>query len=84
MSRRLASVAARPVAPPQAIDDNPDLPAGRLYKVAEVAKILGCSERQVYRLIDAHELRVTSIGMAGGTRKIRADVLQAFIDERTH
>ncbi len=53
----------------------------RLLTVAEAAQFLGCSETNVYALIDGGELPFVSIGRRKGYRLDRMD-LEAFIDRR--
>ena len=58
-----------------------------LHPVAEVAaKILGCSEMHVYRLIAAGELPTVDIATPGAGRtktRIRGDDLAAYIERKT-
>lgn len=57
----------------------------RLLSVPGTAAILGCSRTHVYGLIAAGHLRPVEI-KATGTRpktRIRADDLEAFIEQRT-
>lgn len=53
----------------------------RLLTVAESARLLGCSEANVYALISAGELPYILIGRRKGIRLDRAD-LEAFIESR--
>ena len=55
--------------------------SSRLLTVAEAAQFLGCSETNVYALIDAGDLPFVSIGRRKGYRLDRMD-LEAFIDQR--
>jgi len=58
-----------------------------LYSVAEAAaKILGCSEMHVYRLIAAGELTAVDIATPGAGRsktRIRSDDLADYIERKT-
>jgi excisionase family DNA binding protein len=54
----------------------------RLLTVAEAAQFLGCSETNVYALIDSGDLPFVSIGKRKGYRLDQMD-LEAFIDRRT-
>jgi len=58
--------------------------AVRLYSVAAVADLLGMSRGWVYERISKGELAVVELGSTRAKQRIRADVLQAFIDARTH
>jgi excisionase family DNA binding protein len=53
----------------------------RLLTVAEAAQFLGCSETNVYALIDSGDLPFVSIGKRKGYRLDQMD-LEAFIDRR--
>lgn len=57
----------------------------RLLSVPETAEILGCSRTHIYGLIAAGHLRPVEIKARGKRPKtrIRADDLDAFIDQRT-
>lgn len=57
--------------------------AVRLYSVAAAAELLGVSADYVYDRINAGDLIVTELGHGRAKQRIRADVLQAFIDSRT-
>lgn len=57
--------------------------AVRLYSVASVADRLEVSTDYVYDRISAGDLAVTELGHGRAKQRIRADVLQAFIDGRT-
>ena len=53
----------------------------RLLTVAEAAQFLGCSETNVYALIDGGDLPFVCIGRRKGYRLDRSD-LEAFIERR--
>lgn len=57
----------------------------RLLPVPAVAEVLGCSRTHVYGLIAAGHLRPVEIKASGKRTKtrIRADDLEAFIQQRT-
>jgi len=57
--------------------------AVRLYSVSAVAGILGVSTDYVYDRIHAGDLAVVELGHGRAKQRIRADVLQAFIDARS-
>jgi len=59
------------------------LEAVRLYSVASAAQLLEVSADYVYDRINAGELAVTELGHGRAKQRIRADVLQTFIDTRT-
>lgn len=59
-----------------------DLP--RLYSVADAARLLGVSTSYIYDRINERELAVVELGTGRAKQRIRADVLQAFIDGRSH
>jgi len=52
----------------------------RTYRIKEAAKVLGISERSVFRYIHDKKLRATKIGF---WRMTKAD-LDAFVVERTN
>jgi excisionase family DNA binding protein len=57
-----------------------------LHSVTEAAKILGCSEMHVYRLIAAGELTPVDIATPGAGRsktRTRSDDLADYIERRT-
>ena len=56
-------------------------PSPRLLTVAEAAQFLGCSETNIYALIDGGDLPFVSIGRRKGYRLDRQD-LESFIDRR--
>lgn len=60
--------------------DEPPLSA-RLLSVGEAARFLGCSETNVYSLIDGGYLPFVAIGRSKGYRLDRRD-LEAFIERR--
>ena len=53
----------------------------RLLTVAEAAQFLGCSETNVYALIDSGDLPFVCIGRRKGYRLDRLDI-EAFIERR--
>jgi excisionase family DNA binding protein len=57
--------------------------AVRLYSVAAAAELMEVSVDYVYDRIHAGELTVVELGHGRAKQRIRADVLQAFIDART-
>jgi len=57
--------------------------AVRCYSVAAVAERLDMSTDWVYARIKAGELGVVELGSTRSKQRIRADVLQAFIDSRS-
>ncbi len=59
---------------------NEGIPIG-LMTVKEAARFLGCSQTNVYALIDAGELVVIAIGKSRGYRIDRRDI-DAFIQRR--
>jgi excisionase family DNA binding protein len=60
-----------------------NLEAVRLYSVATVAEMLEVSPPWVYERIRSGVLAVVEIGDTKSKQRIRADVLQAFIDSRS-
>ncbi|MCU1598547.1 MAG: binding domain, excisionase family [Glaciihabitans sp.] len=58
--------------------------AVRLYSVATVAERLDVSKDWVYDRINAGALAVVELGDTKTKQRIRADVLQAFIDGRSY
>lgn len=58
--------------------------AVRLYTVADAALLLDVGKDYIYRAIAADELAVTELGHGRAKQRVRADVLQAFIDSRTY
>jgi excisionase family DNA binding protein len=58
-----------------------DTSRGQLLNVKQVADYLGCSERNVYALLDRGELPYILIGATKGYRIDPAD-LRAFVDRR--
>jgi excisionase family DNA binding protein len=56
----------------------------RLYKVTEVMQILSVGHTYVYDLINSGRLPVVELGSTRAKQRVRADDLQAFIDQRTH
>lgn len=57
--------------------------AVRCYSVASVAERLEVSRVWVYKRIKSGELAVVELGDSKPKQRIRADVLQAFIDSRS-
>jgi excisionase family DNA binding protein len=57
--------------------------AVRLYSVASAATQLEVSPDYIYDRIHNGDLAVTELGSGRPKQRIRADVLQAFIDART-
>lgn len=57
--------------------------AVRCYSVASVAERLEMSADWVYDRIKAGELAVVEFGSTRAKQRVRADVLQAFIDSRS-
>lgn len=57
--------------------------AVRLYSVATVAERLEVSKVWVYERIKSGELAVVELGSTRPKQRVRADVLQAFIDSRS-
>ena len=53
----------------------------KLLSIAEVATALGCSEANVYSLIDSGKLPFVPVGRKKGYR-VASDDLQAFIESR--
>jgi excisionase family DNA binding protein len=58
--------------------------AVRLYTVADAAEHLGMSRGWLYGQIRAGRIRFVELGDTRAKQRIRADDLQAFIDDRTH
>jgi excisionase family DNA binding protein len=58
--------------------------AVRLYSVASVAELLEVSKDYVYDRIKSGVLAVVELGDERAKQRIRADVLQAFIDSRSY
>ncbi len=59
------------------------LEAVRLYSVAAAAELLSMSTDWVYARIKDGTFAVTELGSERSKQRIRADVLQAFIEART-
>lgn len=57
--------------------------AVRLYSVRSAAEILETSTDYVYDRIKDGSLAVVELGSSRAKQRIRADVLQAFIDHRS-
>lgn len=57
--------------------------AVRLYSVATVAERLEVSKVWVYERINSGQLAVVELGSTRAKQRIRADVLQSFIDSRS-
>lgn len=56
----------------------------QLYRIVEVARVLGCGRTQVYELIAAGELRTVRMGVGGkGDLRVREDDLEAWIEKHT-
>ncbi len=53
----------------------------KLLKITEVADLLSCSKRHVYRLVQQGEFDVLNVGDENGLR-ITENSLNAFIQER--
>jgi excisionase family DNA binding protein len=62
---------------------SPCTEAVRLYSVTSTAQLLEVSRDYVYDQIKSGALVVTELGSNRAKQRIRADVLQAFIDGRT-
>jgi hypothetical protein len=63
----------------------PIIEAVRCYSVATVAEMLEVSKVWVYDRINSGDLLpVVELGSSRSKQRIRADVLQAFIDKRTY
>jgi len=59
--------------------------AVRLYSVAAAAELLGVSRYYIYdRIADGQIRRVVELGTGNHKQRIRADVLQEFIDSRSY
>ena len=58
--------------------------AVRLYSVAAAASRLDVSPDYVYARIRTGEIGVVELGCGRAKQRVRADVLQAFIDSRTY
>ena len=61
----------------------PTVEAVRLYSVTTVAERLEVSRVWVYERIKSGELSVVELGSTRAKQRIRADVLQSFIDSRS-
>ncbi len=61
----------------------PTLEAVRLYSVKSAAAVLDTSVDYVYDRIKDGSLSVVELGSGRVKQRVRADVLQAFIDART-
>lgn len=59
------------------------LEAVRLYSVKSAAEVLDTSIDYVYDRIKDGTLAVVELGSSRSKQRVRADVLQAFIDART-
>lgn len=66
---------------------SPDIASITVLKIPQVAEILGCSDRHVYRLIDAGALPAVDISPPGSQRsrtRIRFTDVQQYITANTH
>ena len=66
---------------------SPDMTSIVVLKIPEVAQILGCSDRHVYRLIEADALPAVDISPPGSQRsrtRIRFTDLQDYITRNTN
>ena len=66
-----------PPAPVRPVDDN------QLYSVATAAKLVGVGVDWIYERNNNGEIAVVEIGTTRPKQRIRADVLQAFINEHS-
>jgi excisionase family DNA binding protein len=57
--------------------------ADRLLTVKQAADRLGCSQRAVYRLIEAGKIPFVMIGRSERSKRIRPDDLRAFERQQT-
>lgn len=65
---------------------SPDMTSVIVLKIPQVAEILGCSDRHIYRLIDAGALPAVDISPPGSQRsrtRIRFSDLQEYIQSST-
>mgnify|MGYP001052194527 CR=1 FL=1 len=66
---------------------SPDISSITVLKIPQVAEILGCSDRHVYRLIDAGALPAVDISPPGSQRsrtRIRFTDVQQYIATNTY
>ena len=50
----------------------------RAYSVKEAAKLMGCSTKAVYSLLDAKQLAYFTLGMSGRCKRIRAEEIERW------